>query len=192
MDTLTLKEGIRLLNILKEDQREEQKCGLPFMMASVLLWTMIFIAQLLNIDQVAKNTITFGCSAMLMPLSMIFAKITGSHFLKKSLNPVKSLGFLCTMNQNLYLLIVMWAYNQRPVGMLMVYAMVFGAHLLPFSWVYNCKPYMVFSILETIGAFAVGIVFGNAAIALFIALAQILLNLFIFADLRKARKKVEN
>ena len=76
--------------------------------------------------------------------------------------------------------------------MLMVYAMVFGAHLLPFSWVYNCKPYVVFSILETIGAFAVGIVFGNAAIALFVVLAQILLNIFIIADLRKARRKVEN
>ena len=192
MDALSLKDGIKILNSLKEEQREAQKCGLPFMMASVVLWTIILVAQFLNVDQVTKNTITFSCSAGMMPLALIFGKLIGAHFLKKTGNPIKSLGFLCTMNQNLYLLAALWAYNQKPVGMLMVYAVIFAAHLLPFSWVYNCKPYMVFSIIETIGSFAAGIIFGNAAIALFIVVCQILLNVFIFANMRKDKQRVED
>ncbi len=192
MDEFKMENNIEALDDLRDDARRIQRSGLPFMLSSVILWSMISLVQFFDISQVAKNTFTFGCSMFLFPLSLLFAKILNTNIIKRTKNPVNSLGFMITMNQMLYLLIVMWVYNQRPVGMLMVYAMVFGAHLLPFCWVYDCKGYMVMSIIETIGAFFVGIFLGNRAIAPFIIICQIILNILIFANERKAARKVEN
>ena len=192
MDSLKMERNIEALNDLREDARRIQRSGLPFMLSSVILWSMISLVQFLDISQVAKNTFTFGTSMFHFPLSLLFAKILKANFIQRTKNPVNALGFMMTMNQMLYLLIVMWAYNQRPVGMLMVYAMVFGAHLLPFSWVYECKGYMVMSIIETIGAFLVGVFLGNLAVAPFIVICQIILNVLIFANERKVARKVEN
>ncbi|MCR4928502.1 MAG: hypothetical protein K5988_00740 [Lachnospiraceae bacterium] len=192
MDEFKMENNIEALDDLRDDARRIQRSGLPFMLSSVILWSMISLVQFFDISQVAKNTFTFGCSMFLFPLSLLFAKILKTNIIKRTKNPVNSLGFMITMNQMLYLIIVMWVYNQRPVGMLMVYAMVFGAHLLPFCWVYDCKGYMVMSIIETIGAFFVCIFLGNRAIAPFIIICQIILNILIFANERKAARKVEN
>ena len=70
------------------------------------------------------------------------------------------------MNQMLYILIVMWAFSECPDRMIMLYAMIFGAHLLPFGWLYEAKAYIVLSIAETILALVVGLTFGNAAVGI--------------------------
>ena len=41
----------------------------------------------------------------------------------------------------LYLLIAMWIYAAVPDKMVMVIAIIFGAHLLPFGWLYDSKVY---------------------------------------------------
>ena len=51
----------------------------------------------------------------------------------------------------------MWVFSAVPEKMLMVYAMIFGAHLLPYSWVYQSKSYMLMSILVPILALVVGL-----------------------------------
>lgn len=65
--------------------------------------------------------------------------------LKKGLiskdNPLNELGILFSVNQFLYLLIVMWVYQAVLDKMVMVLSIVFGAHLLPFGWLYNSKAY---------------------------------------------------
>ena len=63
------------------------------------------------------------------------------------------------MNQLLYLLIAMWIYPTIPDKMLMVLAIIFGAHLLPYSWLYNSRTYFVSSIVISILALLVGINF---------------------------------
>lgn len=63
------------------------------------------------------------------------------------------------MNQIVYLLIAMWVYNALPEKMLMVYAMIFGAHLMPYSWLYRFPSYMVLSVLVPILALMLGLSF---------------------------------
>ena len=95
------------------------------------------------------------------------------------------MGFLCTMNQMLYILIVMWAFSQKPDAMMMLYAMVFGAHLLPFGWVYNSRGYTFVSITETIGALILAMSFGNAVAAAFMVIMEVVLTILLFIELRK-------
>lgn len=67
----------------------------------------------------------FGFSLLrpMLPISWIVGKKLGVDIFSKQ-NPLASSAFLFTMNQVLYLLIVMWIFNAVPDKMLMVYAMV--------------------------------------------------------------------
>ena len=168
MDTYNISAGSRSLDSLKKENIEIQKKGLPFIMASVVIWMIIFILQLGDRAVYRTNVYTFMCSCLLMPLAFFFSGIIKADIFKKTDNPLSKLGFLCTMNQMLYIVIVMWAFNQKPEAMMMLYAMVFGAHLLPFGWLYNSHAYTAASVIETIGALILGVCFGNGVTAVFI------------------------
>ncbi|MBR6403417.1 MAG: hypothetical protein IKS48_08540 [Eubacterium sp.] len=182
MDTMNITESIAHLNELKKDAQLTQKKGLPFMMASVLIWSLVLIVQFMDKDQVTKNLYTFMCSCFLMPLAIAFSKLVKADIFAKSSNPINKLGFLCTMNQTLYLIIVMWAYSKNPDAMVMLYAMVFGAHLLPFGWVYDSKAYMIISIIETIGALVTALVWGNIIAVSFMIVMEVILCIFLFEE----------
>ena len=185
MDSMKITENLEALNVLKKDSQRAQKRGLPFMMASVVIWGMILGTQLLDKTVSAKNFYAFACSAMLMPLAFAFSRLIRADIFRKSKNPIDQLGFLCTMNQMLYLVIVMWAFSQKPEAMVMLYAMVFGAHLLPFGWVYDSKAYYVFAVADCIGAMAIRLAFGNVAMVGFIICMQIALCVLLFQEIRR-------
>ena len=192
MNTFNLKESMEHLNKLKEENATSQKKGLPFMMASVLIWTIILIIRLLDMKTGAMNLATFCCSVLLLPLAFVFSKVLKADIFKKMENPIAKLGFLATLNQMLYIVIVMWAYSDCPQAMLMIYAMVFGAHLLPFGWLYDTKSYTVVSIVETIAAMVINLVFGAVAMAAFMIVMQIFLSIVLFTDVRKVNEISES
>ena len=187
MDTMKNKEYMLGLTELKKDAQEMQKRGLPFMMSSVAIWTMILLVQLVDKPRVTLNLYSFMCSSFMMPLAYLFSKVVKADIFKKTDNPINKLGFLCTLNQMLYLVIVMWAFSKSPEAMLMLYAMVFGAHLLPYGWVYDSKAYTVAAIVETIGALIVFHLLGNVMTAAFMIAAQIIVCLCLVYANRKAR-----
>jgi len=127
----------------------EQKRGLHFILASVIIWFSVLIVHLTTLPILSKNLITFCCTAPLMPLAFFISKIIKVDFRNKE-NPLTNLGVLFSVNQILYLLIAMWVYPTVPEKMLMVIAMIFGAHLLPYGWLYKSKSYTVFAITCTI------------------------------------------
>ncbi|MBR5389565.1 hypothetical protein IK146_03335 [Candidatus Saccharibacteria bacterium] len=177
--------SVDALNKLKLEAKDNQKNGLPYILASIVIWALIIAMQLLNLDARTTNLYTFASCCLLTPLAILFAKLVKADIFKKTKNPINKLALLCTLNQFLYILIVMWAFDRSPDSMLMIYAMVFGAHLLPFSWIYNSKAYLVMSIVETLGALIIGIYLGNVAIAAFIVVAEIILSTLLFKDCKK-------
>ena len=187
--TNSYSSGTKCIDQLKKENIESQKKGLPFIMASVVIWMIIFFLQLGNRAIYTTNLYTFISSCLLMPLAYLFSKIVKADIFEKTENPISKLGFLCTLNQMLYILIVMWAYNQKPEAMTMLYAMVFGAHLLPFGWVYNSRAYIVVSIAETVGALILGVCFGNGVTAVFIALMEVALVVFLFLEKRQSTEQ---
>ncbi|MBR5421506.1 MAG: hypothetical protein IK115_10190 [Lachnospiraceae bacterium] len=188
MNTISITRNDQSLNELKKDAQKAQKKGLPFIMSSVLIWFLILLMQFTGKPVSTVNLYTFMCSCMLLPLSVLFSKIIKADTFRKSDNPISKLGFICTMNQMLYILIVMWAFNRNPEAMLMLYAMVFGAHLLPFGWVYDSKAYVVFSIADTFGALLIAVFFGNVAMAAFMIVMQAVLTILLFAEIRRDRQ----
>ena len=192
METMNLTECINSLNELKRDSQENQKKGLPFMMASVVIWGVILGINYLDMDIVTINRYTFFSSCLLIPLAMSFSRMIKANSFRKSSNPIDKLGFLCTMNQNIYLLIVMWAYSRKPEEMVMLYAMVFGAHLLPFGWIYDSLAYKIASVLESVGALLIFLALGSVPMVAFIIVMQIILCIALFIEVSKKESKVES
>ena len=165
----------------------EQKKGLPFIMTSVVIWSLITIVSLLDIPVMTGNLLVFCCAAPLLPLSFLIGKILKVDIFSKE-NPLSRLGLLFTLNQLLYLLIVMWVYRAVPEKMVMVYVMVFGAHLFPYSWLYKSKAYMFFAIAIPILSLILGMMFSGLAVAIALTGSELIFVLILFQELKQMKK----
>ncbi len=181
---------MKTLNELRDDLAREQKKGLPFIGASVVIWGLIAVISFTNLNIEMKNMLTFCCSCPLMPLSFLLGKLMKVDIFSKE-NPLSRLGFIFTLNQLIYLLIVMWVFSAQPESMVMVYAMVFGAHLLPYSWIYRSKTYVFFSIEIPIAALVMGCVLGVRAVALTGFFTEIVLTISLLLEIFFAKNKTE-
>ena len=153
---MTTIESTTTLNELRRDCAKQQKKGLHFILASIIIWVAIWIVHLTDLPIETKNILTFCVACPLMPLAWMISKLIHVDFQGKS-NPLTSLGLLFSVNQILYILIAMWVFSTVPEKMLMVYAMIFGAHLMPYSWLYQSKSYMLMSIIVPILALVIGL-----------------------------------
>lgn len=175
-----------MLEELRTDIIIRQKKGLHFIIGSVLVWLAVLIVHLTNLPVLTKNLLTFFCTAPLIPIALLVAKYIKVDFQSKG-NPLSTLGLLFSLNQLLYLLIAMWVFPVVPDNFLMVMAMIFGAHLLPFSWLYRSISYLVLSIVISFTALAVGILFSSTVVAAMMLAFEIL---FVFL-LVMENKRVE-
>ena len=174
------------LNELIKDCACRQKKGLHFILTSILIWAMICAVHLTDMPIDTKNLITFCCSAVLFPLAWMLSKVLKIDFEGKG-NPLTKAGILFSINQMLYILIVMWVYAAVPEKMVMVYAMVFGAHLMPFSWLYDSRSYMVFSIVVPILSLIVGLIYPPAVLAALMIVVEAVFSACLFQECKKLR-----
>ena len=174
------------LEELRLDCAIKQKRGLHFILASIVIWFAVLIIHLTSLPVLTKNLFTFCCTAPLMPLAFFISKIVKVDFQNKE-NPLTNLGILFSANQMLYLLIAMWVYPTIPEKMLMVIAMIFGAHLLPYSWLYKSKSYMVFSIAVPILSLIVGLNFEPYILATLMIVIEILFSACLIIENNKLK-----
>ncbi len=172
------------LEELRNDIIIKQKKGMPFILTSVVIWLLITIVAALDIGVELKNIFVFCCSTPMLPLSWLIGKKIGVDIFSKD-NELGNLGFLFTMNQILYLLIVMWVFNAVPEKMIMVYAMVFGAHLLPYSWLYQSKAYRVFAMIIPILSLVLGNLFSGWVVAGTIAIVEMVFVIILRNEVKK-------
>ena len=171
------------LDALRKDCARKQKKGLPFILTSILIWTGILCVHLTGLPILTKNLLTFCCAAPLVPIAFLVSKLIKVDFQGKD-NPLTKLGLIFTVNQIVYLLIAMWVYHAMPEKMLMVFAMIFGAHLMPYSWLYLSKSYFAFSIAVPILALIVGLMFPPYVLAAVMIGVEILFNILLCLEVR--------
>lgn len=169
---MTNNEKTELLNTLRRDMARSQKKGLHFILAAVMIWAFVLIIHACPISITLKNNLTICCSAPIFMFAVGFSKLIKVDFYDKS-NPLYKPGILFAMNQMLYIPISIWAYCACPEKMLMIYAIVTGAHLLPYAWLYVSNAYFGFSLLIAVAALIVGWIFPTWV------LAAAMLGLFI-------------
>ena len=175
------------LNELRLDCAIKQKKGLHFILASIIIWTAVLFVHLTTLPILTKNLLTFCFTAPLMPLAYLISKVIKVDFTNKG-NPLTNLGVLFSLNQMLYLLIAMWVYSTVPEKMVMVLAMIFGAHLLPYGWLYLSKTYSVLAIIIPLAVLIVGINFPAYVVAGLMIAFEILFSLLLFLEVKKITK----
>ena len=175
------------LNELIKDCSRRQKKGLHFIMSSVVIWALILCVHFSSMNIELKNLITFCCSAVLFPLAWMLSKLLHIDFEGKG-NPLTKAGIIFSINQMLYILIAMWVYAAVPEKMLMVYAMIFGAHLMPFSWLYNSKSYLVLSIFIPIAALVIGLLTAPWVLAAFMMVVELVFSILLYLECKKLSK----
>lgn len=176
------------LQTLREDNIMKQKRGLHFILASVFIWTAILIIHASGLPMITKNIFGFYCSAPLVPLAYLFSRFLKIDFQNKE-NPLSGLGLLFALNQILYILIAMWVCTAVPDKMLMVYAMIFGAHLLPYGWLYQAKTYYIFSVVISLALLVLGLNFNSTVVAAFMLVTEVVLSLCLVAENKKQAGK---
>ena len=152
-------------------------------MTSIVIWGLICAAHLTDLTIEQKNLITFCCSAVLFPLAWMLSKILKIDFESKG-NPLSKAGLLFSINQMLYILIVMWVFAAVPEKMVMVYAMVFGAHLMPFSWLYQSKSYLILSIIIPILSLFIGLMYPPYVLAALMTIIEIVFSVCLYLEVR--------
>ena len=145
----------------------------PFWISLVLHLTNLSIEQ--------KNLLTFCCAAVLFPLAWGFSKWFKIDFEGKG-NPLTKAGILFSVNQMLYLLIAMWVFAAVPEKMLMVYTMIFGAHLMPFSWLYQSRSYLILSIVIPILSLFLGLFCPPVVLAIVMLVIEIIFSLCLYRE----------
>ncbi|WP_408609493.1 MULTISPECIES: DUF7010 family protein [Eisenbergiella] len=83
-------------------------------------------------------------------------------------------------------------YSAVPEKMLMVLAMIFGGHLLPFGWLYKSKSYMYSSIIVTISVLIIGCTCSPDIIALFMLLYEIVFTGCFFIENKKLMQETQS
>lgn len=182
-------ELMNALQILRTDAAIKSKKGLSFILASVIIWALIWMVHASDMPILTKNMFTFCCSAPLVPMAYLISKRIGVDFQNKE-NPLTGLGILFALNQMLYILIAMWVYAAVPDKMLMVYAMIFGAHLLPYGWLYQSKSYYILSVAVPVIVLIVGCNFRPVAIALLMWVIEIFFSISLILENKKLTGEV--
>ena len=175
------------LDELRLDCAIKQKKGLHFILASIIIWTAVLFVHLTSLPILTKNLLTFCFTAPLMPLAYLISKVIKVDFTNKG-NPLTNLGVLFSLNQMLYLLIAMWVYPTVPEKLVMVLAMIFGAHLLPYGWLYLSKTYTILAVIIPLAVLFVGVNYPAYVVAGIMIAFEILFSLMLFFEVKKLAK----
>ena len=175
------------LEELRNDCARKQKKGLHIILASVIIWILVLCVHLTSLPMLTKNLITFCCTAPLLPISFFISRLLKIDFQNKE-NPLTALGVLFSVNQILYLFIAMWIYPTVPEKMLMVIAIIFGAHLMPYSWLYKSKSYFALSIIIPVTSLAVGLNFEPYILASVMIGFEVLFSILLLCEVKQMKE----
>ena len=170
------------------DSALKQKMGLHFILGSIIIWSIVTLLHLSALPILTKNLYTFYITAPLMLIAFLISKIIGVDFQNKS-NPLTSLGILFSINQMLYLLIAMWIFTAVPDKMLMVIAIIFGAHLLPYAWLYHSKTYLILAIFIPIFALVIGLNFEPSILGMCMIVIELFFSIALIFEIRLLKSR---
>lgn len=168
----------------KKDYAASQKCGAHFISASLIIWIFICVVNLFDLTQYYKNVLSLYSSALLVPLALLFSKIYKIRFSDKD-NPLNSAGLYFALNQMIYLLVVILVWMIKPEQMITAYAIVVGAHFLPYSWLYDSLTYKLVAILVPVLSFLLAL----AHMVIFIPMLMIVFDVIMLVVFLGIRKK---
>ncbi len=144
---------------LKLELKREAKCGVDFIFTASILWLAITYIWTMNYTAYDTSIFTFVISAFLMPLAFAFSKLFKTNWKVKD-NPLQSLGLWLNFAQLIYFPILFFILIKDANYFVLGYAIITGAHLFPYAWLYDEKIYAVIAPLISVASLVLTIIFG--------------------------------
>ena len=83
----------------------------------------------------------------------------------------------------------MWVYPTVPDKLVMVIAMIFGAHLLPYAWLYQSRIYAIMSIVIPFVALYVGMNYEVYVLSGMMIIFEILFSTILTIEVKNLIRK---
>lgn len=137
---------------LKTKLRHNAKCGIDFITAATVVWLLIYGIWTLESPAFTKSIFTFMIGAILLPLAFIFSKLFKTQW-KIEGNPLQPLGLWLNFAQLIYFPFLFFLLYSNPDYFIMGYAIITGAHLFPYTWLYDEIGYAIAAVLISVGSY---------------------------------------
>jgi len=176
---------------LRIDLSLKAKNGLNFTLSAGFTWLLISWIWTLNFNSYNKSILTFMAGALMLPLSLLFAKVLKIKMVNKE-NQLHPLGLWLNISQLFYFPFLIFSLIKFPDNFVMIYVIITGAHFFPYSWFYKTNLYAIFAGLIAVGAMFLGLISEPKdlyIIPVFISILLFLLTILLYFDFKK---KVNN
>lgn len=165
----------------------EAKNGIDFIISAAIIWAAIAFIWTLKADAYNKSILVFIAGGPMLPLALLLSKILKTKW-KVADNPLQPLGLWLNFAQVLYFPFLIFILIKQPEYFVMTYAIITGAHFLPYSWFYNTKWYAVFAVIISFGGLILALslcVENQHYIGVFTSISLFVLSILLRADYKK-------
>lgn len=135
---------------LKTEIQSQAKNGIDFILSAAIIWLAISFIWTLDFTAYNKSVFTFMIGAILLPLAFGLSKIFKTNWKVKD-NPLQPLGLWLNFAQLIYFPFLIFVLIKYPDYFILAYAIITGAHLFPYAWLYDEIGYAVWAILISFG-----------------------------------------
>tara|TARA_R110000796_G_scaffold252571_1_gene388007 strand:+ start:53904 stop:54473 length:570 start_codon:yes stop_codon:yes gene_type:complete len=182
------------LQNLKLDLAVRTKKGIDFILAATIVWFIIAFIWSKEIDSYHKSVLTFMVGALLLPLAFILSKLLKTDW-KIVNNPLQPLGLWLNFAQLFYFPFLVFVLLNLPEYFVMTYAIITGAHLFPYSWLYDDTIYAIMAGVISASSLIIGlnISLNNMFyIPLFIGFSLLIMFILLWLSIPKTNQKSNN
>jgi len=176
---------------MRNDLSIRGKNGLPFLMAATIIWLIITVIYFQSgLDIKTKNIFMFIFTGLMLPLAVGFSKVIKAEW--KFDHPLGNLGLLFNLAQFIYFPIIFWAFIKSPSEMVVFFAIITGAHLLPYGWFYNVRAYYILAPVTSLLIFLLSLQTSIALwfIPLVMAALLVILSICLYVDYKSKKRDI--
>ena len=161
--------------------------GIDFTLSATIIWGLVAYIWTLPISSYNKSVLVFMVSSLLLPTALGLSKLLKTQW-KIEENPLQPLGLWLNFAQLFYFPFLIFTLVKMPDYFIMTYAIITGAHLFPYAWLYKTKWYAIFAGVIAVGAFILALMLPKTQmyyIALITSLLLLVLSIGLYFDARK-------
>lgn len=183
------KRRVLLMDVAnaKKDMAIRGKKGIAFLSSALLIWLMITAIYMMPLDFKSQNIGLLIATGFMFPGALLASKIIGAEW-KVEGNPLADLGLYLNLAQFMYFPILFLAFINRPEDFVVYFAIITGAHLFPYGWLYMAKMYYMIAPVISVGVMVINLVVQDAKswmIPLYVVCLLLMLVIGLYLDVKR-------
>lgn len=179
------------LDSLRLELSVKAKNGLDFVLAAIIVWSLITFIWTLSYTDYNKSVLTFIVGGPMLLIAFLISKIIKTTWKIKD-NPLQPLGLWLNFAQLFYFPILVFVLIRKPEYFVMTYVIITGAHFFPYGWYYNVKGFTMMAGIISFGAMMVALYVSSEQlymIPMFMVVALIILAVWIYVSYSRNEKQ---